>query len=47
MVLWQTALAVFVGTLPIFGVLVWTVMEVRGIRKDRTGYIPVVGRSHG
>jgi hypothetical protein len=30
--MWQLALAVFIGTLPILGTLVWTFVEVRRAR---------------
>jgi hypothetical protein len=31
---WQSALAVFIGTLPVFGVLVWNLVEVKTLRTD-------------
>jgi hypothetical protein len=31
---WGTAIAVFVGTLPIFGLLTWNLIEVKSIRAE-------------
>lgn len=31
---WGMALAVFIGTLPLLGVVVWNLIEVREIRKE-------------
>lgn len=31
---WGTALAVFLGTLPLLGVMVWNLVEVKGIRAE-------------
>ncbi len=33
---WSTALAVFLGTLPVFGVIVWNLIEVQSLRSDMT-----------
>lgn len=33
---WTEALAVFIGTLPVFGALVWNLIEVRSIRVEIT-----------
>jgi hypothetical protein len=33
-ILWGQAVAVFLGTLPLFGVMVWNLIEVKEIRKD-------------
>ena len=31
---WDTAFAVFLGTLPLLGAVVWNLMEVKGIRQE-------------
>lgn len=31
---WQTALGVFIGTLPMLGVVVWNLVEVKSIRQE-------------
>jgi hypothetical protein len=31
---WNIALAVFLGTLPIFGVIVWNLIEVKSLRGE-------------
>jgi hypothetical protein len=31
---WGMAITVFIGTLPIFGVTVWILIEVRGLRQE-------------
>jgi hypothetical protein len=31
---WGTALAVFLGTAPMFGVIVWNMMDVRALRSE-------------
>ena len=31
---WQSALAVFLGTLPILGVILWNLLEVKSIRGE-------------
>ena len=31
---WGTAIAVFLGTLPIFGVIVWNLIELKSIRQE-------------
>ncbi len=33
---WSTALAVFIGTLPVLGVIVWNLIEVKSLRKEMT-----------
>lgn len=31
---WGMALAVFLGTLPVFGAIVWNLIEVKGLRTE-------------
>lgn len=31
---WGQALAIFIGTLPVFGAIVWNLIEVKGMRAE-------------
>lgn len=39
---WGMALAVFLGTLPVFGVIVWNLIEVKSFRAEARGELNAI-----